>query len=161
MELPPELDNIEYCGLGPHENYPDRKASSVIGVYKTSPQEMYTPYIMPQENGARCGVRYAALRTADGSKGLLIVPGSEMIFSALNFSIDMLTRARHTCDLVPEKTVYLNCDLKQRGLGSASCGPGPLEKYKIRPGSYRMKLVFKALMPGDDPAEVARQIRMS
>jgi len=159
MELPAELSDIEYCGLGPMENYPDRQASAVKGIYHTSPEEMYTPYIMPQENGARCAVRYAALRSRDRKRGVLIVPGSEMIFSALNYSVDALTGACHTCDLKPENCICVNCDLRQRGLGSASCGPGPLEKYKIRPGSYRMVLIFKALGENDDPAEIAGQIR--
>lgn len=159
MELPPDLTGIEYCGLGPHENYPDRQASAVMGIYHTTPQEMYTPYIMPQENGARCKVRYAAFRSEDKSRGIVIVPGNEMIFSALNYSCDAITRAVHTCDLTPENCIYLNCDLRQRGLGSASCGPGPLEAHKIRPGSYRMVLIFKALGADDDPAEIARKIR--
>ena len=159
MELPGEFKNVDYFGLGPHENYPDRKASAIPGRYRTSVQEMYTPYIMPQENGARTGVEFAALRNADGSRGILIVPESgDMIFSALEFSIDSLYRARHTCDLKTENCVWLNCDLKQRGLGSASCGPGPLEQYKIRPGTYRMTLVFKALAKDDDPVAIARSI---
>jgi hypothetical protein len=81
-----------------------------------------------------------------------------MIFSALEYSTQALTGALHTCDLKSENTIYLNCDLRQRGLGTASCGPGPLEKDKIRPGSYRMTLIFKALSADDDPAEVARQL---
>ena len=114
---------------------------------------------MPQENGARCKVKFAAFRTEDKARGLLVVPQDEMIFSALEYSAKALTAAYHTCDLKPENTIYLNCDLRQRGLGTASCGPGPLEKDKIRPGSYRMNLIFKALSADDDPAEVARQLR--
>ncbi len=159
MELPAELKEIDYYGFGPLENYPDRQASAIPGRYQTTPQEMYTPYIMPQENGARCKVKFAAFRTADKSRGLLIVPGDEMIFSALEYSTRALTEAFHTCDLKPENTIYLNCDLRQRGLGTASCGPGPLEKDKIRPGSYRMNLIFRALNADDDPAEIARQLR--
>ena len=159
MELPPELKAIDYYGLGPHENYPDRQACAIPGRYQTTPQDMYTPYIMPQENGARCQVKFAAFRSMDNARGLLIVPGDEMIFSALEYSTHALTKARHTCDLTPENTIYLNCDLLQRGLGTASCGPGPLEKDKIRPGSYRMTLLFRALGENEDPAEIARQIR--
>ena len=159
MELPPELKAIDYYGFGPWENYPDRLASAIPGRYQTTPQEMYTPYIMPQENGARCKVKFAAFRTEDQTRGILIVPGDEMIFSALEYSVQALTRARHTCDLKVENRIYLNCDLRQRGLGTASCGPGPLEKDKIRPGSYRMNLIFCPLGIDDDPAEIARKIR--
>ncbi|MBO5822735.1 MAG: DUF4981 domain-containing protein, partial [Lentisphaeria bacterium] len=159
MELPPELKEIDYYGLGPYENYPDRQSCAIPGRYQTTPQDMYTPYIMPQENGARCGVKFAAFRSMDNARGLLIVPGDEMIFSALEYSTYSLTKARHTCDLKPENTIYLNCDLLQRGLGTASCGPGPLEKDKIRPGSYRMTLLFRALGADENPAEIARQLR--
>ena len=159
MELPGTLKKIDYWGLGPHENYPDRKASAVPGRYQTTVQEMYTPYIMPQENGARTEVRFAAFSHPEQEYGLLVVPGNEMIFSALEYSIDAMTAARHTCDLKADNCIYLNCDLKQRGLGTASCGPGPLERDKIRPGVYRMQLIFKAFKRGEDAAVIAGQLR--
>ena len=120
---------------------------------------VFTPYIMPQENGARTGVRFAAFYDAAKEHGLLVVPANEMIFSALEYSIDAMTAAHHTCDLKADDRIYLNCDLKQRGLGTASCGPGPLEQYKIRPGIYRMRLIFKAFKCGEDAAQLAWQLR--
>ena len=159
MELPERLKNISYCGLGPHENYSDRAASARFGLYHTTPQEMYTPYIMPQENGNRTGVRFAAFRDGTDGEGLLIVPGNEMQFSALHYSVKSLWLATHTDQLEPDKCIYLNCDLRQRGLGTASCGPAPFAGEYIRSGKYNFTLMFKALTPGEDAAVAAAGVR--
>jgi beta-galactosidase len=42
-----------------------------------------------------------------------------------------LDAARHTTDLVPGDRVYINLDVGQNGLGTASCGPGVLPTYVL------------------------------
>ena len=55
MAIAPSYDQVEYLGLGPHENYPDRLASALFGRYQTSVEELHEDYIVPQENGTmRC-----------------------------------------------------------------------------------------------------------
>ncbi len=40
--------------------------------------------------------------------------------------------ASFTLPLVPEESTVLNLDVRQTGLGGASCGPAPLEKYRYK-----------------------------
>ena len=157
LELPKELCNIEYYGKGPFENYSDRCAAAEMGLYKTTPQEMYVPYIMPQENGGRTGVEFFSLRNSSGD-GLLIAGSSPVEFSALPYSVADLWEARHTCDLVEGESIYLNIDLFQRGVGTGSCGPKTRNEYRIYGGRYKMTLLFVPVSGKDDTAETARAV---
>lgn len=71
FRLPEIMDNISYLGRGPQENYWDRKAGSMIDLYKTTAEKMYYPYVRPQENGHHSDTRWVALTAVKG-KGLLI-----------------------------------------------------------------------------------------
>lgn len=144
MELPDSMDQVEWYGLGPHENYIDRKAGAWMGRFKSTVDEMYVPYILPQENGNRTGVRWASLTGSDGS-GLLIAAPDTMEFSVSRFSTAQMFRARHTNELEPEGRIFLHLDYRQRGLGTASCGPDTLDKYKIKSGKYSFRYILRPL----------------
>jgi len=60
-----KLDHVRYYGLGPHENYPDRRSSAVLAVHESTTSRMHTPYVVPGENGARCATRWLQLLHRD------------------------------------------------------------------------------------------------
>lgn len=103
-----------------------------MGVYTGSVDEQYEPYIVPQENGNKTGVRWVALTDADGL-GLLAVGSQPIEVSAHHYSTADLDEAKHTYELVRRDEVTLNLDYRQAGLGSASCGPGTRDEYLIQP----------------------------
>jgi beta-galactosidase len=141
MELPDSMDRVEWYGLGPHENYIDRRAGAWMGRFKSTVDEMYVPYILPQENGNHTGVKWASLTDPDGS-GLLITAPDTMEFSVSRFSAMQMYRARHTNELEPEGRIFLHLDYRQRGLGTNSCGPDTLEKYRIKSGKYSFRYIL-------------------
>lgn len=49
--LPTAVEEVEYYGMGPGENYQDLCHHAKVGRFTTSVTEEYVPYIMPQENG--------------------------------------------------------------------------------------------------------------
>eukprot|EP01083_Nonionella_stella_P025558 70354_1 len=61
--LPPEFEQVQYLGCGPHESYPDRKASSIFGVHETTVSAMHVPYILPTENGGRSDVQWVQFQS--------------------------------------------------------------------------------------------------
>ena len=70
--------------------------------------------------------------------------------SASRFAPEDLFAATHTTDLAPRKAVRVNLDVAQRGLGTASCGPATLERYRIGPGEYA--LLFEIAVSDRDQA---------
>ena len=157
LEIPPEFDRVEYCGMGPHENYSDRRASAAFGFYRTDVAAMHTPYVMPQENGGRTGVEYLALRDAEG-RGIAVVSATPLTFTASRFGTWQLWEKLHDAELKEEPVIHLSLDLAQRGLGTMSCGPDALPEYRLTPGRFRMRLVFAPLAPGEALAPAARRL---
>lgn len=132
LTLPGNLEQFAWFGRGPHENYIDRKQSALMGVYCNTVTAEYVPYIFPQEHGNKCDTLWAALTDARGA-GLLVVGMPTFNVSALHFTPEDLAEADHTTDLQPREEVILNLDHAHMGLGSNSCGPGPLEGYVLNP----------------------------
>jgi beta-galactosidase len=143
LALQPGLDQLTWFGRGPHENYADRKASAAVGRYSATVAEMYVPYIVPQEHGGRCDVRWLRLADDEGT-GLCIAAPEHFQFSASHFTGDDLFRAHHTNELEPRPEVILNLDGIQRGLGTGSCGPDTLPRYRIRAGTHRFAYRIRA-----------------
>ena len=88
---------------------------------------------------------------------MLVLAQSLMEAGVSRFSADDLFEARHTCDLKPREEVFLNVDARQAGLGGASCGPGVLPKYLVRPGVFRFIFVLRPWDGNTDPAEWRRR----
>ncbi len=136
LTLAPGLEALDWFGRGPWENYADRKASAMVGLYRSIVADQYVPYIMPQEHGHKTDVRWLALTDVRG-QGVRVAGEPTLEFSASHFTDDDLYRARHTCDLKPRPEVILNLDAAQRGLGTGSCGPDTLPQYCLLAPEYR------------------------
>lgn len=133
MILTEGREYISWYGNGPHENYSDRKASAYVGLYKSTVTEMESEhYVRAQSMGNREGIRCLSITDAD-QNGMKISTDGKMNFSALHFSDEDLWKAGHDFNLekIRKQQIYLNLDCIQQGLGNASCGPLPLEKYMI------------------------------
>jgi beta-galactosidase len=165
MALPGRFDCLSWYGRGPHETYPDRKLGAQVGQYTGRVAEQYVPYIVPQENGNRTDVRWAAL-TDDLGLGLLVVAGRTqdgeqqlLNVSALHYSPEDLTRARHTYELRPREEIVLSLDHAQSGLGGASCGPGTLEEYLVSPEPMAWRVRLRPFVERETAAaELARVV---
>ena len=141
MALPAGIDAVEWFGGGPGEAYADSARSAVVGRYRSSVDALQTPYLRPQENGNRTGVRWAELHGPAGGVRIEGKPTVEL--TVRRWTSEDLDRAAHTIDLVPRDRVYVNLDLAQTGLGSASCGPGVLPAYELyaTPSTWTVRLV--------------------
>ena len=88
FRLPADMNQVEYFGRGPGENYIDRQRASHIDLYKTTADAMYTDnYVRPQENGHRTDTRWVELTRKNG-KGLKIVADQTIGFNALRNSVE-------------------------------------------------------------------------
>lgn len=133
--LPKSYDQLQWYGRGPGESYPDRKIASTVDIYSGTVSDQYYPYIMPQENGNKTDVRWAYL--SNNNVGLLVIGDQLLNISTHNYSVDNLTKAKHTNEVVFEDKVYFNIDYKMMGLGGDdSWNPRTHEEFLIRPGRY-------------------------
>ncbi len=150
LQLQPGFENVRYFGRGPHENYADRKTSEILGVYASTVAHQYVPYVMPQEHGHHTEVRWLELSLPESVKprrrgaAMLRVSGSPTFeFNASHFTAEDLYAAKHTVDLTPRRETILYLDSAQRGLGTASCGPDTLERYRLRKRRHNFSYIFQ------------------
>jgi beta-galactosidase/beta-glucuronidase len=136
MTVPLNLDQVSWFGRGPGESYPDTKEANRVGLWRASLEELYTPYVFPQENGNRSEVRWVVLSDVRGM-GLRATGLPVLNFSAHRFATMDFEAARHTYDLKPRPEITLNLDYRQNGIGSASCGPKPWPQYILKPDEFR------------------------
>lgn len=87
FRIPATMNTVQYLGRGPVENYWDRNAGSPVGLYKTTAEEMYVPYVRPQENGHRTDTRWVALTSGKG-RGLMIKADETIGFNALRNTVE-------------------------------------------------------------------------
>ena len=135
--LPARFTRQRWYGRGPHENYPDRAASALVGVWEGDLDEM--PYLIPQEFGLRTEVRWFELVDPSTGESVTIEavePGSLHV-SATRYTDEMLYAAGNVADLEPAEDVNVHIDVAHRGLGTASCGPDTLPAHRLAAGRYR------------------------
>lgn len=142
--LPKETQNIQWYGRGPIENYPDRKTGSKIGVYSSTVEEQYVPYIRPQENGNKSDVQW--VKMSDSSESGLVIEGKDLNISAHNYSLQNLTEATHTNDIVKADYVTLNIDYKTSGLGGSSFMYNFMDEYLLKDKEYSYSFWLKPIM---------------
>ncbi len=134
----PGYEKVEWFGKGPWENYSDRNCAPV-GLYGGTVAEQFVPYILPQENGNKTEVR--RMTRSDG-KGDLTFRGF-FEFSVSHYTAGELERCFHTNEPVPLEETVITVDLKQKGLGTKSCGHDTLDRYRIFPGEYEFTLLLE------------------
>jgi beta-galactosidase len=146
-------NSVSWLGAGKEESYPDRATAAFLGEYRSTPAELEVPYIIPQENGNRSGVRRLSLSGSAIPPGkprsLCIRPDRPVNFSVSRYTQENLFKALHTIDLVDVSAgengyYFLNIDIAQRGVGTATCGPDTRPEYRVWGGLYRMRLYISA-----------------
>ncbi|MHB0755518.1 beta-galactosidase, LacZ type [Polaribacter sp. M15] len=132
-----DLNQVNWYGRGPLENYQDRKTSQFVGNYKASVSELYFPYIRPQENGYRTDVRWVTFTNSLG-QGIKVLGPENIGFSAhhqynSDFDAGETKQQRHTIDIKKRDFVNINIDNEQMGVGGdTSWWTRPLEQYQIK-----------------------------
>ncbi|MEU9593187.1 glycoside hydrolase family 2 TIM barrel-domain containing protein [Streptomyces sp. NPDC048193] len=152
--LPARHDRVRWYGKGPGEAYPDSEQAARIGLFTADVATLQTPYVVPQENGRRAAVRRAELVDPVTGAGLGVEaadPGRPFGLTVRPWSTEELEAAAHPVDLTAGDRLHLHLDTGQYGLGSASCGPGPLPTYRLLPQTWRFALLLRPLGDGGTP----------
>lgn len=143
-----------WLGRGPHENYPDRKLSSPVGMHRAPVRDLLEPYLYPQECGLRCDVRWATV--VDGGVGLLVQGLPTLHVSALPVRLEDLDAAVNAADLRPRDETALHLDGFHMGLGGDTGWHQNVHpEFRLEPGRYRWSVRLRPLRSSDDAAGVA------
>ena len=145
LNLKGDLDMVHYRARGPFENYPDRKTGAFPAVYAGKVADMVVNYARPNDMGNREEATFVGLTGKGFGLSVAALNNDVFAFSALPYTASELTEARHPQELATpgEKTV-LTLLATNRGLGGASCGPGPLDRDIPRSNvPYRLNLAFR------------------
>ena len=131
IELPREYEQLTWYGRGPWDNYPDRKESCSVGLWKSVVSEQYVHYARPQDSGNHEDCTMVELKTKKGKRIRIEAVDEPFSFSALPYSAQYIASKSHDYELEDEGKTFVSIDCAVMGLGNSSCGPGVLKKYTI------------------------------
>lgn len=140
VQISDDFKNVTWYGRGPQENYPDRKSGYPIGIYNSLVDDMYEPYLKPQDYGLRTDTRWLKLCDNKG-KGLKISMNEHFNFNVYPFSTDNLTKSTYTYQLEKLNDNYtLNLDYATSGVGCTA--RSILKPYKVPVTYYERKILL-------------------
>ena len=99
--------------------------------------------MVPEACGNRTDTRWATFCDTDGN-GIKVSKSTRgtFQFAALPYTDKMLDAAKHLNDLTDEGTVTVHIDEAQTGVGTATCGPGVLDKYLLPIEPYQFEFTI-------------------
>lgn len=144
LVLKKEFETFSWYGFGPQEAYNDRSTGAKIGIYSGSVDDQFVHYPYPQANGNKFRCNWASLVNVSGNG--LVAEGLPYIDSSvMHYTQDNLTMAVDESQLEYQENITWHIDYKNYPVGNRSCGPPPLEKYKLyaEPVSFSFNLIPK------------------
>lgn len=129
MFLPNEMEAVRYYGVGPEESYRDKCQAGRHSIFENTVTGLHEDYIKPQENGSHCDCDFVILE--GGGLQLVAVGPEPFSFNASHYTQEELTNKAHNYELEECGSTVLCLDYAQNGIGSNSCGPELLEKYRL------------------------------
>ncbi len=125
-----DLNQVYYEGLGPWENYVDRKACVWMDRFESTVEEFFVPYPETQEYANREDIRWMLLH--DGDDAMCFFPatlGKPFAMSVTQWDARTLHKAMLPSLLPEPDKTWLHIDYSQTGLGNGSCGPRPWAEH--------------------------------
>ena len=143
VPIPRDLYRVLWYGRGPGESYSDRKESAPFGYYEGLPEDMYQPYVRPQENAAHTDTQYLILLGGDG-KGIRIrsLDSEGFSFTVAVYSPEALDDSLHQEDLEASEHYELFLDFYQRGVERTGKETEQFKKRQQRTGAFILEPVL-------------------
>lgn len=140
FKLDADYDKVKWYGLGPQETYEDRQHGGKYGVYENKVADNVAEYLVPQESGNKCRVRYAKVMDKKG-RGMLFF-GDELSFSALPYTPHELENAAHHFELPPVHYTVVRVAKKQMGVGGDDSWGSHTHPEYLLDASEKMEFTF-------------------
>ena len=134
-QLSQVAERVNWLGLGPHENYPDRLSSARVDRWDLPLDALYTPYVFPSENGLRCATRQLGYGSHQWQ--------GDFQFNLSRYSQQQLAETSHRHLLSPEAGSWLNIDGFHMGIGGDdSWSPSVAPEYLLTARHYHYQIVW-------------------
>lgn len=140
MFLSKEFEDVCYKGYGPYESYIDKRRSSYYDKFTTKVSDMHVDYIRPQETGSHYGCSYVSI---GDDLNEINVSGADFVFNASHYTQEMLADTPHNFEIEESGYTVLCLDSHMSGIGSGSCGPHLIEKYRVDSEVLRFDMVLQ------------------
>ncbi|MGL4677265.1 MAG: beta-galactosidase subunit alpha [Brevinema sp.] len=151
-----DLQNVQYYGRGPGENYQDSKFANTIGVFNTVVDDLFTNYSFPQDNGNHQEVKWLTLTNHLGM-GVFIKSNEGLNVSMWNYTQHNIHESQHCNELQKSHHITLNLDYKVMGLGSNSWGSEVLDSYRVYLEDFEYEFTMLPFHEGScSPLELSR-----
>lgn len=136
LTLPEKDMPFHYFGCGPMECYCDERHGSTVGMYESSAETEYVPYVRPQEHGNHVDVKFLEI-------GKMRIESSDTFECNVSaYSTEAIEQAEHTDELISDQKTHVRIDYKVSGIGSNSCGPALMEKYRLQDKEISFRFVI-------------------
>ena len=139
-----DYDHLEWYGLGPAETYADRHKGAKLGIYRNLVKDNMASYIVPQECGAKVGVRYAKVTDRKG-RGMLFEMDEKsgpMMFSALPYTPHEMENARHPYELPEVHYTVIRAAMGQMGVSGDDSWGSPTHPEYLLNAEEKMEFSF-------------------
>ena len=139
--VPKDKQRFSWFGRGPLESYPDRKKGISSGIYESTCEKQYVPYIYPQECGNHEDVRYVQLH---GERASLRFEGGDRMlsFKFLPYSDFEIENATHQEELPESAANHLTICGFTRGVGGDDSWGSPVHEVFTLPGGKPYQFSF-------------------
>lgn len=164
VQLKPTLENVQWLGRGPEDNYWDRSAGYPVDLYTMKADQLFHPYPRAQESGYRTDVRWMSLTNQTGtglmSQGVPTICNGVLHFKMENLDYDTLRFSNvHGGSMTNEPVITWNIDYKQSGVGGDNAwGAKPHAEYTLPYRDYHYSFWLKLILQPESPAIRAKKI---
>jgi beta-galactosidase len=141
--LAPGFDTVDWVGLGPWENYPDRRFAAITSLWSKPIAAMSVPYLRPQENGTRGDVTWVEIKGPQVR--VQVIPDRPVHVNVSRHSIADLESADHWWELSPRDTTFVHVDVAHRGVGTGRIGPDTAPEFRVVNREYRWRWRLRLL----------------
>lgn len=128
FKLKEKYHNYRYYGLGPDDNYIDRKEGARLGVFANIAKETVARYLVPQECGNRTGLRWLEVTAEDGQGLRFAAKDKTFEGSVLPYSAYELENAAHQEELPRPHYTWVRIAEAQMGVGGDDSWGAPVQE---------------------------------
>lgn len=128
IKLSADYDSFQWYGMGPEENYCDRKHGAHLGIFEKSVLENVSRYAVPQESGNYTGVRWARIKDKNGFGIEFAALGNPFELGVSPYTAFELQNALHQHELPHVNYTVVTIAAKQMGIGGDDSWGAPVHK---------------------------------